>query len=107
MKAKKGYKCKRCRQMQTAHSICNSEGEPFFMCASGDRSPGFERFVTKADRAGNSFYIDDAVLLDEILTRVLTGQSIDHLRRHKRLPKLAGKIKRMAQKLKARSGGTA
>lgn len=97
MGAVPGWKCKRCRHMQTHHE----EVQPgVFHCANG-RIGTFERFVTKPTRYPQSFSSKEVQLLDFIISGVLRGTDLQVVMRNPVFPKLARKVQTMRTKSKA------
>ena len=102
MTAVRGWKCLRCRQMQTRHDeVSDPTGDSVFVCADGKVSNGFERFITDPTRRTASFDSARLDLLHYIVTGILAGRDISAATRHPQFGKLASKVTNMRRKSKA------
>lgn len=101
MPAKRGWKCRHCREMQTRHQ------EPLpgvFRCEDGTAAT-FERFVTKPTRRTQSFSAEELDLWHFIVTGLLHGRDISMARRHPLWSKMVSKVHGMRSKSKAAAEG--
>lgn len=85
-----------------AHAICRRCGlardaHPTNLCADGR---GF--LAHQNGGVSNSFTVDQARLLDQLLKGLLSGRDVTGLVRHAAFPGLAAKATRMVDRLKGR-----
>ena len=89
--AKRGYKCKLCRQMQTRH---REVSEGVFECDDG-KVAVFERFITNPTRQSTSFDTAQLDFLQSLFATLLRGGDTSVFMRRPELARVLVKFQAM------------
>lgn len=94
VKARSGYKCNGCRQMQKRHEVIGGQ----FMCKNGRPSPGFAIQRTQPGRVSQSFDLGEIDFLDDLFEALLRDGDLSTFASHPGMSPVYRKIVSMRKK---------